>query len=345
MARINLNEPLSSADEKLLVALADPEAKAPAADWNSNRMSALVEAADNHGVLPVVTRKFRTLATGGTSFDPTSRRLIEESGQSLTIATGQSMMLSFHGRRIFGALAAGGVGASIVKGPVFAEKLYPHIADRPFGDIDILVDTNDIDGANEIIGKNGFELAPDPVENHSSTIQEFKWLLAGNSYVMIELHGNLIHSPELRRRLTFGRKELLAVGEGNPESPVALLMIAVIHGAGGHKFFRLQLLVDILQSARAVVRAGCEEQFIRAARRLGAELELSCALNAAGVLFEDSAALRLASLLPGSLSASLGRRLISPRAILDATTTRGLRSRLQRDFFRLLQKYTPSRAV
>lgn len=345
MARINLNKPLAAADEILLVALADPEAAPPSAEWDGARVATLIEAADNHGVLPIASRKLRALAAAGGAFDPAGSRLIDESAQKLTIATGQSMMLSFHGRRVFSALTAAGVEASIVKGPVFAEKLYPTVADRPFGDIDIIVDAKDIARANEIIGKSGFELAPDPVEDHSSTIQEFKWLLAGNSFVMIELHGNLIHSPELRRRLTFGRRELLAVGENSPENPVALLMTAVIHGAGGHKFFRLQLLVDVLQSARAVVRAGGEEQFLRAARLLRAELELSCALNAAARLFGDPASARLAGLIPNTFSASLGRHLISPRAILDATTTRSLRSRLQRDFFRLVQKYAPGRTA
>lgn len=343
MARIPNYEPLSAADEALLIDLADPIAPPPPdIHWTSDRLARLLDAAESHGLLAIVVRKLREAGAADWLPDEKSVARLRDLERRTTLAVGQSLLLQFHARRVMTDLAAAGIEASIVKGPVFASKLYPHAADRPFTDIDVLVDPGDIAAANEIIGRNGFELWQEPGSDPDQ-LQEYKWLLSDNRSVMIELHGNLIHNPGLRRKLAFGRKELLAVGETGADNPVALLMIAVIHAGGGHKFYRLQLLVDVLQAVRALPGRGGEAHFLRAARLLGADCELAVTLNLVGLLFGEERALHLAGLLPASLSIGLGKRLVTPRAVLDAPSTRALRSRLQRDAFRLLQKIATGR--
>ncbi|MFT4159800.1 nucleotidyltransferase family protein, partial [Shinella sp.] len=146
------------------------------------------------------------------------------------------------------SLAAKSVPARIVKGPVFAGKLYRQVADRPFTDIDILVDPGSIDEANRTIAECGFELGSGEAE--SNELQEFKWLEKENSSLLVELHGNLVHDTGMRRRLSLGFRELQAIDGDRTDTPAALLTIAIVHAAGGHKCHRLQLCVDVLQGVR-----------------------------------------------------------------------------------------------
>ncbi|TGU42095.1 hypothetical protein EN795_35750, partial [bacterium M00.F.Ca.ET.152.01.1.1] len=111
-----------------------------------------------HGVLPIVLRKLRERRDANLPEDPGLARKLAELRDQATTATGQSMLLQYHGDRIMKALAAKGVPARIVKGPVFARKLYRQLADRPFTDIDILVDPASIEAANRTIAECGFKL-------------------------------------------------------------------------------------------------------------------------------------------------------------------------------------------
>ncbi|RUU53941.1 hypothetical protein EOD04_33490, partial [Mesorhizobium sp. M2C.T.Ca.TU.009.01.2.1] len=231
---------LSPAQEKLLIKLADPEATA---DWGNDvsagDLLALLANAEFHGVLPIVLRKLRERGDADLPNDAGLRQKLAELRDQMTTATGQSMLLQYHGDRVMKALAAKGVPARIVKGPVFARRLYRQLADRPFTDIDILVDPAGIETANRTIAECGFELGSGEALSHA--LQEFKWLEKENSSLLIELHGNLVHDTGMRRRLSLGFRELRAIDKGETDTPAALLTIAIVHAAGGHKFHRLQL--------------------------------------------------------------------------------------------------------
>ncbi|TGS90143.1 hypothetical protein EN856_39175, partial [Mesorhizobium sp. M8A.F.Ca.ET.213.01.1.1] len=88
-------------------------------------------------------------------------------------------------------------------------KLYKHVSDRPFTDIDILVEPASINDANQVIGASSFELHSGEAQSHD--LQEFKWLEKENSSLLIELHGNLVHDSGMRRRLSLGFRELQAI--------------------------------------------------------------------------------------------------------------------------------------
>ena len=98
-----------------------------------------------------VLRKLREGGDARLPQDPALQERLAELRQNSTLVTGQSMLLQYHGDRIMKALAAGGIPARIVKGPVFARTLYHHVADRPFTDIDILVDPMHLPDANRVI--------------------------------------------------------------------------------------------------------------------------------------------------------------------------------------------------
>ncbi|RWA77593.1 MAG: hypothetical protein EOQ28_02340 [Mesorhizobium sp.] len=329
--------PLSPAEEKLLLDFADPEAPADRGrDLSASSLMALLANAEFHGVLPIMLRKLREIGDAKLPDDATLRQKLCGQRDQATLVTGQSMLLQYHGERIMKALAVKGIPARIVKGPVFARKLYRHAADRPFTDIDILVDPASIGEANRTIAECGFELASGEAESHE--LQEYKWLEKENSSLLIELQGNLVHDTGMRRRLSLGFRELQAIDGGEVDTPASLLTIAIVHAAGGHKFHRLQLCVDVLQGVRALQSPESETRLLEAARMTGIELELATVLNVTGRLFGEPRAIELADRIKPDLSIRLARWLITGNMLLRVNSREKLRSRLSRDAFRWVQR-------
>ncbi len=328
---------LKRIDEELLLTFADPEAPAGiGGDLAAETLLALLANAEFHGVLPIMLRKLGEIGDAHLPADAVLRQRLSELRDQSTLATGQSMLLQYHGDRIMKALAAKNVPARIVKGPVFARKLYRHAADRPFTDIDILVEPASIAEANAVIAGCGFELASNAAQ--SSELQEFKWLEKENSSLLIELHGNLVHDSGMRRRLSLGFRDLRSIDGDETDTPAALLTIAIVHAAGGHKFHRLQLCVDVLQGVRALRSPADEERLFEAARMSGIELELATVLNVTGRLFGAPRAIALADRIKPNLSIRLAKWLISGDTLLGVNSRDKMHSRLRRDAFRWIQR-------
>ena len=333
---------LTSAEERLLLRYADPEA-AVVEDLSAKTLSALLDNAEFHGILPIMLRKLQERGDAQLPPDQGLRDRLEYLRQKATIATGQSMLLQYHGDRIMKGLAADNVPARIVKGPVFARKLYRNVADRPFTDIDILVEPANLARANRVIAACGFELGSNEAESYE--LQEFKWLEKENSSLLVELHGDLVHDTGMRRRLSLGFPELRAIDGEATDTPAALLTIAIVHAAGGHKFHRLQLCVDVLQGVRALQSPEAEARLFDAARMTGIELELAIVLDVTGQLFDESRALELAGRIKPDLSIRLARRLIPTNTLLGVNSRDRLGSRLRRDAFRWIQRLAKARAI
>jgi hypothetical protein len=334
--------PLSPANKKLLLRYADPEASMVGGSTESARtLSALLANAEFHGTLPIMLRKLRERGDEKLPGDAALRAMLSDLRQKSTIVTGQSMLLQYHGERIMKALAADGIPARIVKGPVFARKLYRNVADRPFTDIDILVEPARLPDANRVIAACGFELGGDEAQSYE--LQEFKWLEKENSSLLVELHGDLVHDSGMRRRLSLGYRELQTIDGEASDTPAALLTIAVVHAAGGHKFHRLQLCVDVLQGVRALQSRESEARLLEAARMTGIELELATVLNVTGRLFDERRALELAGRIKPDLGIRLARRLITRNTLLNVNSRDKMRSRLRRDAFRWIQRLAKAR--
>lgn len=321
-----------SPQQRLLATSADPAAPLPAeAVASRESLESLLGLAERHGVRPIVIRKLR-------SAPPSEivREALDAARTRSTFAAGQSMLLRHHAATILGRLGAGGVNCRIVKGPIFADRLYPQAADRPFTDIDILLSPDGIDAANALMEKLGFGL-PAGLEA-SAELMEYKWHLATNNSILVELHTDLVHLPGMRRRLSMDFERLARIDDGEADSPAAMLSVAVVHAAGGHKFHRLQLLVDVLQAVRALRSAEDEERAIKAARDAGAALEFATVLDVTARVFGEARAARLADRIARSLSVRISQALVSPRVVLDAGMDDGWRSRLRRDAFRWVQR-------
>jgi hypothetical protein len=326
---------LEAEDLPLLLQLSDPEAPAPAAAVEPTRLARLLAAADRHGVLAIVFRKCREAAAPAQValvLDPYRPRVVG--------AVGQAMLLERTAQKLVQKFADDGVRATIVKGPVFADRLYRHRSDRPFTDIDFLVAPDSLDAANAAIEFLGFD-RPTKTWDNSHRNREYKWLSRENPSILVELHGDLVHYPALRRRISFGYDRLLEAGNGVPDSPPALLMTAVVHAACGHKFHELGLLVDVLQAVRRL--KGEDEQVVEACRAMGAALEVAVTLHLVGELFHEPRAAKLAVRVGDHRAIRLGRHLIDAQAIFGPDCGNPTGAWWRRHGFRLLQQIGPLR--
>ena len=142
---------------------------------------------------------------------------------------------------------------------------------------------------------------------------------------------------------SLGFRELQAIDGGEADTPAALLTIAIVHAAGGHKFHRLQLCVDVLQGVRALRSSEAEAHLLEAARMTGIELELAIVLDVTGRLFGEARAIELAGRIKPDLGIRLARRLITRDTLLGVNSRDRISSRLRRDAFRWIQRLAKPR--
>ena len=302
-----------------LAALSDPMGRAPrpASPIPPGELAVLVEAASAHGVFPVVARSLRELGSRDTQ-----QALAAACGdleRRMVLLAGQGLLLSHHADRISAAFARESLPAAIVKGPMFAKRLYPTPADRSFTDIDILLDPASLDAAGEILRHLGF-VAVAGMLRTGRDYGEHKWILPDDPPVLVEVQTDLIHSPTLRRGIRFRYSDLLAAGDGDRSDATALLMLAAVHGAAGDQFERLQPAVDVLQAARGTAGAVDVSRLVRVASATGSAVALHTALDLTARLFGEPSARELAGAFAPLPWRRLRRRLVSPAVVLRSQT-------------------------
>lgn len=306
----------------ILCRLADPENHThnPAADI----LPLIIDAAMDHGVGSIVYRK---LAGRAEAF------LLADLKREVEGLAALSLVHSLVATRIRSAIGTG-AKATIVKGPVFAARLYPMAADRPFTDLDLLVETADHPEVSSALERGGFRRIQKAFFDRSEASEEQKWVLPEISAVLVELHSNLVHYPALRRKVTFGYAQLAASGEGNPEAPLALFFTAIVHASLGHKFHQLRMLVDVLQAWRKLGQND-RQSLSKVARALGAEMETALCLKLVSDLFELPDAGAVAASLVTTPATRAALSLVDAPALLAAPHSR--LSWLRRHAFRFMQ--------
>jgi hypothetical protein len=310
--------PLGARASAWLLHLADPQRLVPAPPgappWD--QAEAILDAALAHGVLPAVLRGLGQASRaargeGGAALDHARERLAAQAGFGL--------LLSHHAARVLPALAEAGVGATLVKGASFARRIYPDPGLRGFTDLDILVAQQDRAAAGAVLARLGF-VEEVPEYRAGEDYAEEKWLLATDRSVMVELHGDLVHNPRLRRALHLDRAAVRAAGGGDAEDASALLLVAAVHGATSHQFDRLQHVVDVLLLGRGAAGAVDAARLARVADGCRARTALGVALLVAARVFGDAASAALARRLGAGAAARLGAALIGPGVVLRAPT-------------------------
>jgi hypothetical protein len=319
---------VTGAQKLLLLDLCEPGSEKTSAVSDSDIQPLLV-AAKAHGVLPVVVRRLSQFANVRENAD------FLRAKYDVEIVTGQSMLLSHFGGQVSAAFKSAGVRFTIVKGPTFATHLYQNRTDRPFTDVDFLVHVDDIDQANNAMRSlglvmNGF--ADRPAEVYG----EYKWEPPDGRNVLIELHTNLVHSPKLREGVSLSYETLQRAGDGVPEAPAALMLVAGMHASFSHQFERLQLLVDVLQAARNVTRQGAISQTVRACREIGADLAVSTALDLAARAFAAPEARTLADAISANRYRHVASLLVSPALAAGAQDASAWKGSWRRKMYRQL---------
>jgi hypothetical protein len=291
----------------------------------------LVLQADAHGVLPAVARNLSTLFAASdfaTVRAESSRRWREAAVHTIMLRQLAETILA----------DAHGLPVTIVKGRAFAEDIYPHASLRGYTDIDLLAAPAALEPLAEILRQHGFRFAD---WDHDPARQEFKWIRGDDHALLIEIHTNVVHHPELRQSLSLTYDDI----ETMPRAPAAHLMVAVLHGAL-HQYERLRQVVDILQAARALATAADEVQFERLVVRTGGRLAAVAGLQLAGRLFQDPCCHAIAGAIGPARYASVARLLLD-RGVVTSTMsgTRALHSWRRKSFRALLKRGTASPSV
>jgi hypothetical protein len=304
-----------------LISCADPLGDTPGNLPSPEITRRLIEQADRHGVLPALLAKpvidrleFR---------DVRPDAMLRKRAASVL-----SLMLRAHGEAIIAD--ASRLPAILVKGPVFARTIYPRPALRGFTDIDILIAPEAEPDLATILTRHGFRPAAyerDPVR------QEWKWLHRENEALMIEVHTNLVHHPQLRASFSL-TYDLIA---GAAEAPSTLLAIALTHGAL-HRFDRLRQLVDICQAARYIESSDEKDRFVAVMDRIGARFAGIAGLELAHRLWREPRCLELSHALGRARHIGLARRLLTPSVVTSTMDPSRWRSSWRRQGFRFLLK-------
>jgi hypothetical protein len=291
MSRIDHHAPLSNAAAAWLMAAAIPAAtQAPRrALPDLSEIGPVLHAAALHGVLPAVLAALR--AAGALAGGPGRAAEVDAARKAVAAAraqqvhqTGFELMLRHHGERVVKALGDAGIAAAILKGPVFARRLYLEPAMRTFTDIDIIVPRQARGAAAGIMRELGFEMREHEYRT-GKDYSEDSWRLAGEPRVSIELHVDLVHNPKLRRGASVTLGDVADAGGGDTEDATAILLVAAAHGAVSHQFDRLQHLVDVALAAQGAAGAIDGRRLPRVARSCGVLGAVHAGLTLAGAAF------------------------------------------------------------
>ena len=300
-----------------------PRTAPPRRDLSLDETRELVALADKHGVLPAVLRHYPPFHGDG-AFAGIRGDALARQRSKLTY----SLMLRAHGEAIMAA--AVGLPVVMVKGPVFSRTIYPSQGLRNFTDIDLLIASDAEPQLSSLLEQQGFKLAQ---YDRDPNRQEWKWLHCDNDAIMIEVHTNLVHHPELRDAISVKYEDLAGVAE----SPAGLLTVAVVHGAL-ERYELLRHVVDICQAARAIDTSEEERRFEALVHQTGARLAAIAGLDLAYRLLGETRCRELARGLGAVRYAAVARLLLGRSAITSTMSrTRFLHS-WRRQGFRILLK-------
>jgi hypothetical protein len=283
----------------------------------------LVAHADKHGVLPAVLRHFPPFQ-GDTTFAGVKADALARHRSKLTY----SLMLRTHGQALLAAAA--GLPVVMVKGPVFSRTIYPATGLRNFTDIDLLVAPEAEPQLARVLEEQGFKLAE---YDRDPNRQEWKWLHRDNDALMIEVHTNLVHHPELRQAMSLCYEDLAGIAE----TPAALLAVAVVHGAL-ERYELLRQVVDVCQAARGVDTADEERRFETLVQQTGTRFAAIAGLDLAYRLLEEPRCRELARGLGPVRYTALARLLLGRSAITSTMGSKRFLHSWRRQGFRILLK-------
>jgi hypothetical protein len=307
------------------------------------RLMELVQRADQQGVLPAVAAHLQQRARSGAGGVQASHEQLDEALREaqrvLTSRAAFCLVMRSQLAEVRASFSAAGIPCMVLKGPEFADRLYPNPGLRPFTDIDLLIRSADAAAGRERLAQAGYAVTPESGASHQGEHAQESWNNGRAGGGTVELHWNVVNSPTLRRRISIGFDDLQAVAlTGDPyphPSPSALLLIAAIHAATAHKFDRLQPLCDVAMAARGAA-GPLDIAWLRAAAlKAHASLPLAAACALAGECLGEPACGAVARSLNLPRRAQWARRLLNSKVALGAES---VQASLRRQLFREMLK-------
>jgi len=318
---------LFSPTSKLLIRGADPEPggrrRKPRFVLPFIQMDALFEQAEHHGVLGALLDHLSTCAEAP-SVSAAYAAAKARHRQNVIF----SRLLQMEAEAL--VASAGDLPIAVVKGPVFARKIYPRSDLRSYADIDILAAESAVPRLSQMLLDKGF-FHVDSLPGSGS--REWKWISSSNNAVMVEVQTNLIHTDSMVEHISLGYDLIGA----SPEGAAELLLVALVHGAS-HHYDRLQLVVDICQAARNLTETADEIRFEELVRATKSRLAAVTGLRLAGRVLRERRCLELARALGGIAYAPLMDTLLTDSVVLSSTTDRRTLHSWRRSLFRWLVK-------
>ena len=346
---------MTSKAEAWLARLSDPAGPSPIwspepfGDGDAPLLDKLIVEAGRHNIRPALVRnlgaQLRNAPGEFVRGDPSRARsltdaLTARSGELRLLDVARAVLLATAARDILAEVSERGIPAVLIKGLDFAEKAYGGLHARTFSDIDLLVRPDAQEALGEILRSRGFTaLTP---RKHRMKLAERQWTRPDShgGLVLVEVHTDLVHAPELRacQTLTY---DLYADPAGGGVTPAARLVLAGLHGATSHLFGRLQYVVDGLM----VARMGVDPAELRErAARSSARLPVATMLRLACELYGSQECRTLLDALGSTSWNRLEQRLITGPMVLSAKSTHRWRLLPQRYLYRRLLRI-PGRAA
>lgn len=340
-------QPISRRLARWLVVLSDPtplRRALPARRLHAGGIGRLCDAAGAHSVLPAVVAGLKQaveqhgiarVVGRGDRRDPIRLETALESAQRrLRHLTAMSLVLRRQLAELVVALRERSLPAMTIKGPEFADRLYPQPSCRPFTDLDLLVPRDVMDEMGDVMLHLGYRLESEPAGKYPGAYGEQTWRRdrADRLEGAVEIHWNLVNSPSLRTGVSVRYNDLQqeppVAGTAGRPTPASLLVIAAVHGAASHRFDRLGLLWDVCQVARGAAGSVDKEWLCDAIDRTGCGPAVAMALHLADAVAGEPACGDLREGVRLSRPGRLDRALLSRAVVLGMPTPLGRARRL-----------------
>lgn len=342
---------MTSKFEAWLARLSDPRgpnpqwAPAPFSEAEMTRLPAILDAAARHNIRPSLVRnlglQLRVAPDAFVSGDPARTRpaidaLMARANDLRLQDVARAVLLADAAREILADAAGSALPVTLVKGADLAESAYGGLHARTFTDVDLLVRPQAEAALGQILARRGYTADVPDKKRLEHTERQWTRPDAHGGVILVEVHTDLVHAPELRARqsLTY---DLYAAPAAGGATAAAKLVLCALHGATSHLFGRLQYVVDGLM----VARSGVDPKELRERTlRSGALLPVATMLRLAHRLYGCEASQALLGALGPIPWAELEQHLITPAMVLSAKSTHRWRLLPQRYLYRRLLRTT-----
>jgi hypothetical protein len=225
--------------DDLLAALLRGESIEP----SSEDETLLLEAADRHGVTPLLGWKLADAKHSESLRDALRARSRREGGVAL--------LRQVEAKRLLGALAEAGVEPVLVKGLPLAFGLYPSPALRPSLDVDMVVGKDEFETAARVLAELGYRRLGDEGEESKTAQAAFAYQDAQGLRHVLDLHwrfsgGALLSGLPSHEEFALRTVSVPALGpHARTLAPVDALLLACAHRLHHLESDRLVWLYDI----------------------------------------------------------------------------------------------------